>query len=62
MYLSSDFKRTICLYFFGNIHVFLKCMCFRNCVFLMFFMKSRRDKRGQREIQGAQHSGNPIET
>jgi len=27
----------------------------------MFLMKSKREKRGQREIQGTQNSGNPNE-
>ena len=39
---------------------FLKCICFRKGVFLVFFWKRRGEKRDQREIQGAQNSGNPY--
>ena len=35
-------------------------MCFRKCVCLVFCWKSRREKRGQRRIQGARNSGNPY--
>ena len=39
---------------FSEMHVFSQV-----CIFDVFY-KRRREKRGQREIQGAQNSGNPC--
>ena len=39
---------------------FLKCVCFRRCVFLMISLKSRRGKSVHGRIPWAQNSGNPC--
>ena len=45
---------TVVILMFSEMHVF------RTGVFLFFFRKHRGEKRGQRQIQGAQNSGNPC--
>ena len=42
------------------ILMFSEMLVFSQGCFFVFFGKRRGEKRGQREIQGAQNSGNPC--